>query len=216
MKQFAVIGCGRFGASVAKALYKNGYDVLAIDESPDIVQHISEHVTHSASIDVKDENALRAVGIRNIDVAIVAIGSEIKASIMATLVMKELGVKYVVAKAQDELHAKVLYKTGADRVIFPERDMGIRLAYNLTSTNLLDYIELAPDYSIMEILAPTKWVDKTLYETNVRAKYGLSILAIKHGEAVNVSPKAEDVIHRGDVLVVIGSNDDLQKIQDRV
>ena len=216
MKQFAVIGCGRFGSALAKTLYKNGFDVLAIDESPEIIQNISEHVTHSVSIDVKDENALKAVGMRNIDVAIVAIGSEIKASIMVTLVVKEMGVRYVVAKAQDELHAKVLYKIGADRVIFPERDMGIRLAYNLTSTNILDYIELAPDYSIMEIVTPLRWVDKTLTETDVRAKYGLSILAIKHGESVKVSPKAEEVIRRGDVLVVVGSNDDLQKAQDKV
>jgi trk system potassium uptake protein len=216
MKQFAVIGCGRFGSAVAKTLYKNGYDVLAIDENPDIIQYISEHVTHSASLDVKDENALKAVGMRNIDVAIIAIGSEIKASIMATLVVKELGVKYVVAKAQDELHAKVLYKIGADRVIFPERDMGVRLAYNLTSTNILDYIELAPDYSIMEIVAPDRWINKTLQETDVRAKYGISVLAIKHGEAITVSPKAQEVIQRGDVLVVVGANEDLQRVQEKV
>ncbi|MDW7672382.1 MAG: TrkA family potassium uptake protein [Bacillota bacterium] len=216
MKQFAVIGCGRFGSAVAKTLYKNGYDVLAIDENPDIIQYISEHVTHSASLDVKDENALKAVGMRNIDVAIIAIGSEIKASIMATLVVKELGVKYVVAKAQDELHAKVLYKIGADRVIFPERDMGVRLAYNLTSTNILDYIELAPDYSIMEIVAPDRWVNKTLEETDVRAKYGISVLAIKHGEAINVSPKAQEIVQMGDVLVVVGANEDLQRVQEKV
>lgn len=216
MKQFAVIGCGRFGSAVAKTLYKNGYDVLAIDEDPDIVQHISEFVTHSASIDVKDEVALRAVGMRNIDVAIVAIGSEIKASIMATLVVKELGVKYVVAKAQDELHAKVLYKIGADRVIFPERDMGVRLAYNLTSTNILDYIELAPDYSIMEIVAPEKWQERSLLDINIRAKYGISVMAIKHGEDINVAPQADNVIHRGDVLVVVGSNEDLQRVQEKV
>jgi trk system potassium uptake protein TrkA len=154
--------------------------------------------------------------MKNIDVAIVAIGSELKASIMATLVVKELGVKYVVAKAQDELHAKVLYKIGADRVIFPERDMGVRLAYNLTSTNILDYIELAPDYSIMEITAPDKWVEKTLLENNVRAKHGISVLAIKHGEAINVAPLADTIVKRGDVLVVVGLNEDLQRVQEKV
>jgi len=135
---------------------------------------------------------------------------------MATLVVKELGVKYVVAKAQDELHAKVLYKIGADRVIFPERDMGVRLAYNLTSTNILDYIELAADYSIMEIVAPEKWLDRSLMEINIRAKYGVSVMAIKHGEDINVAPSANTVIHRGDVLVVVGSNDDLQRVQEKV
>jgi len=216
MKQFAVVGCGRFGSAVAKTLYKNGYDVLAIDQDPDRILHISDSVTHSASIDVRDEIALREVGMRNIDVAIIAIGSEIKASIMATLVVKELGVKYVVVKAQDELHAKVLYKTGADRVIFPERDMGVRLAYNLTSTNILDYIELAPDYSIMEVLTPDKWIGKNLREIDVRNKYGVSVMAIKHGEEVIVSPGAQVTIHRGDVLVVIGANENLQRVQNKV
>lgn len=216
MKQFAVIGCGRFGTAVAKTLYKNGYDVLAIDGDEEIVQVISEFVTHSAQVDVQDEHALRAVGMSNIDVAIIAIGSEVKASIMATLVVKEMGVKYVVAKAQDELHAKVLYKIGADRVIFPERDMGVRLAYNLTSTNILDYIELAPEYSIMEIVAPEKWLERSLKDINIRAKYGISVMAIKHGEAINVAPQADVVIHRGDVMVVVGSNEDLHRVQEKV
>jgi trk system potassium uptake protein len=216
MKQFAVIGCGRFGSSVAKTLYKNGYDVLAIDECPELAQNISECVTHSASIDVKDVHALQAVGMRNIDVAIIAIGSEIKASILATILVKELGVKYVVAKAHDELHAKVLQKIGADKVIFPERDMGIRLAYNLTSTNILDYIELAPDYSIMELIAPARWVEKTLKQTEVRAKHGLTVIAIKHGETIKVSPNAQEKIEDGDILVVVGSNEDLKRVQERV
>ena len=214
MKQFAVIGCGRFGSSVAKTLYKNGYDVLAIDESPEIIQYISEYVTHAVSLDVQDEHALLEAGIKNIDVAIVAIGSEIKASIMATLVVKELGVKYVVAKAQDEHHAKVLYKIGADRVIFPERDMGVRLAHSLTSTNILEYIELSPDYSIMEIVAPGKWVGKTLEENAIRYHYGISVLAIKHGEEVNISPQAGDVLEKGDVLVVVGADEDLKKVEE--
>ncbi len=213
MKQYVIIGCGRFGSSVAKTLYKMGNDVLAIDNDEDTVQHISDEVTHAVQCDTTDENALRSLGIRNFDVAVITIGSNIQSSIMATLIVKELGVKYVVAKAQSELHAKVLYKIGADRVVFPERDMGMRVAHNLVSSNILDYIELAPDYSIMEISALEEWADKTLVETNIRSKYGINIMAIKHGNRINVSPSAKDVIHQGDVLVVVGHNDDLKKLE---
>ncbi|WP_026477054.1 potassium channel family protein [Alkaliphilus transvaalensis] len=213
MKQFIVIGCGRFGSSVAKTLYKMGNDVLAIDGHEETVQSISDEVTHAVQADATDEHALRSLGIRNFDVAVITIGSDIQASIMATLIVKELGVKFVVAKAQNELHAKVLYKIGADRVVFPERDMGIRVAHNLVSSNILDYIELAPDYSIMEITALDDWLDKSLIEADIRSKYGVNIMAIKHGNEINVSPTALDVIHRGDVLVVIGHNNDLKKLE---
>lgn len=213
MKQFIVIGCGRFGSSVAKTLYKMGNDVLAVDGDEHIVQLISDEVTHAVQADATDENALRALGIRNFDVAVITIGSDIQSSIMATLIVKELGVKYVVAKAQNELHAKVLYKIGADRVVFPERDMGMRVAHNLVSSNILDYIELAPDYSIMEISALEEWVGKSLVEINIRSKYGINIMAIKHGNNINVSPSAKDIIHAGDVLVVVGNNNDLKKLE---
>ncbi len=213
MKQFVVIGCGRFGSSVAKTLYKMGNDVLAIDGSEEIVQGISEEVTHAVQADATDEHALRSLGIRNFDVAVITIGSNIQSSIMATLIAKELGVKYVVSKAQNELHAKVLYKIGADRVVFPERDMGIRVAHNLVSSNILDYIELAPDYSIMEISALIEWEGKSLIELDIRSKFGINVMAIKHGNNINVSPKANDKIDKGDILVVIGHNDDLKKIE---
>jgi len=214
MKQFAVIGCGRFGSSVAKTLYKSGFDVLALDDDECVIRNIADYVTHAATIDIDDANALKEVGIRNMDVVIIGIGSDVKASVMSTLLVKEMGVKYVVAKAQDETHAKVLTKIGADRVVFPERDMGIRLAYNLTSTNILDFIELSPDYSIMEIIAPKKWHDKSLKENNIRARFGLSVLAVKRGEDVNVSPQAEETVLDGDVLIVVGSNEDLKKVQE--
>lgn len=213
MKQYVVIGCGRFGRSVAENLYKLGHDVLAIDGHEETIQNISEKVTHAVQADATDEHALRSLGLRNFDVAVITIGSDIQSSIMATLIVKELGVKYVVSKAQSEMHAKVLYKIGADRVVFPERDMGMRVAHNLVSTNILDYIELAPDYSIMEITALDEWHDRTLLDLNIRSKYGINIMAIKHGSSINVSPTAEDIVHRGDVLVVIGHNNDLKRLQ---
>ncbi|EJE7236382.1 TrkA family potassium uptake protein [Clostridium sporogenes] len=212
-KQFVVIGLGRFGTSVAKTLYTLGNDVLAIDSSEDIVQSISDSVTHSVQIDATDENSLRALGIRNFDVAVITIGSDIQASTMATLLVKEMGVKYIIAKANTEIHAKVLYKIGADRVVFPERDMGVRVAHNLVSTNILDYIELSPNYSIAEIVTPKQWHGKTLNELNIRANYGINVVALKRGEEINVSPVAEDTIDSGDIIVAIGSEEDLTKVE---
>lgn len=214
LKQFVILGLGRFGLSLARTLYSLGHDVLAVDENEDIIQDISDSVTHAVQADATDENSLRALGLRNFDVAVVAIGSSIQASILVTLIVKELGVKYVVAKAQSELHAKVLYKIGADRVVFPERDMGLRLAHNLVSSNVLDFIELAPDYSIVEIASLPEWEGKTLKELDMRVKYGINIMAIKRDEEINISPRAEEVIQSADILVVIGSNEDLTRLEN--
>ncbi|MDF2548584.1 MAG: potassium transporter Trk [Anaerosolibacter sp.] len=216
MKQFVVIGCGRFGSSVARTLYSLGYDVLAIDENEDVIQDIADSVTHAVQVDATDETSLKSLGIRNFDVAVVTIGSNIQSSILITLIAKELGIKYVVTKAQNELHAKVLYKIGADRVVFPERDMGVRVAHNLVSSNILDYIEVAPDYSIVEISALKEWEGKNLKDLNMRAKYGINVMAIKHGAEINISPNASDMINKDDVLVVVGHNDDIQKIEQRI
>ncbi|HBH12723.1 MAG TPA: potassium transporter Trk [Clostridiales bacterium] len=213
MKQFVVIGCGRFGSSVAKTLCKLGYDVLAIDKDPDKVQEIAEYVTHAVQADANDENALRTIGIRNFDVAVVTIGSDIQASIMGTLLVQELGIKKVISKAQNELHAKVLYKIGAHKVIFPERDMGIRVAHNLVSSNILDVIEFAPDYSIIEVVAKEEWADKSLKELKLPNEFGVSVMAIKSGDDLNISPYAEDIIRRGDTLIVIGDNNSLKKLE---
>jgi trk system potassium uptake protein TrkA len=213
MKQYVVIGCGRFGSSVAKTLCKLGYDVLAIDKDPEKIQEIAEFVTHAVQADAIDENALKAIGIRNFDVAVITIGSDVQASIMGTLLAKELGVKKVIAKAQNELHGKVLYKIGAHKVIFPERDMGIRVAHNLVSSNILDVIEFAPDYSIIEVVAQDDWTEKSLRELQLPNNYGVSVMAIKTGEDLNISPYAEDIIKKGDTLIVIGDNESLKKLE---
>ncbi|MCR2045257.1 potassium channel family protein [Anaerosalibacter massiliensis] len=213
MKQYAVIGCGRFGVSVAKTLYDLGNDVLAIDRNEERVQEASEFVTHAVQADIMDENVLKELGIRNFDVVIVAIGSDLEASILATLIAKELGVGLVIAKAQSELHGKVLLKIGADKIIFPERDMGIRVGHNLVASNILDFIELSPDYSIMEITAIPKWENKTLKQLKLPTNYGLNIMAIKRGDYINVSPYADDKILKNDILVVIGSTEDIKKIE---
>lgn len=212
-RQCVVIGLGHFGYSVAETLYKLGNDVLAIDSSEEIVQSISDKVTHAVQADATDENTLKALGIRNFEVAVIGMGSDIQSSILITLLVKELGVRYVVVKATNELCAKVLYKMGADRVIFPERDMGVRVARNLASSNVLDYIELSPDYSIAEIAADEDWFNKSLRELNLRSRCGINVMAIKRDDKIEISPTADDKILPGDVLAVIGTYTDLNKVQ---
>lgn len=213
-KQFVVIGCGRFGSSVAKKLNDLGAEVMTVDKSEETIQNIADYVTYAVQADATDENTIKSLGIRNFDVAVVSIGGDIQSSILVTLMLKELGVKYVVAKAQNELHGKVLYRIGADRVVFPEREMGIRVASNLVSDNILEYIQLAPDYSIMEIVALSSWTGKTLKDIDMRNEYGINVMAIKHGDEIDITISADEVLKEGDVLVVIGHNDNLKKIQN--
>ncbi|WP_366750046.1 TrkA family potassium uptake protein [Tepidanaerobacter sp. EBM-38] len=213
LKQFVVIGLGRFGLSLAETLYDLGHDVLGIDIDEEIVQNVADSITHAVKADATDENALKALGVRNFDVAVVSIGNDIQASILVTLILKEMGIKYVVAKAQNELHGKVLYKIGADRIVFPERDMGIRVAHNLTLSNILDYIELSPEYSIIEISAIPPWFNKSLSQLNMRRKYGLNVIAIKRDGDVMISPNGDDVILKGDVLAVVGQKHDIENME---
>lgn len=213
-KEFVVIGCGRFGHSVAKTLYESGHEVLALDHDEEKIQEISNDVTHAIQVDGTDEAALKSIGIGNFDVAVISIGSDIKASIMATLITKEEGIDTVVAKAQDNVHAKVLYKIGADRVIFPERDMGVRVANSLVTSNVLDYIELTKGCNIVEIEAFKSWENKTLKELRLSNKFGINVIAIKHEEGMNISPYAEDVIRAGDIIIFIGDNDSFRKLND--
>lgn len=212
-KQFAVIGMGRFGSSVATSLIKQGYDVLAIDADSENIQKISEVVTHAVCADSTSEEALAAVGIRNFDVVIVAIGHDVQASVLTTLLLKEMGVKYILAKAQNELHGKMLGKIGANRVVYPERDMGVRIAHSLISTNVLDYIELSPDLSIVEVAVPRPMVGLSLAASNLRADYGINLIAIKRKEKIIVSPEPTENFREGDTLVLVGPSKGLLKLE---
>lgn len=211
-KQYIVIGCGRFGSSVAKKMCQLGNEVMVIDKDEDSIDNIAEQVTHTAIVDVTEERDLKSIGLGNFDVVIVAISSDIRASIMATIMAKEMGVPKVVCKAKDELQAKVLYKIGADRVVFPERDMGVRVAHNLVSDNILDHIELDPEYSIVEIVTPTSWVGKTLVDLELRARYEITVLAIKNGKSINVTPAPDEELKAGSILVVIGQSSNISSI----
>lgn len=212
-KQFAVIGMGRFGSSVAITLYNLGFEVLAIDSNEHRIQEIIETVTHAVQADSTDEDALRALGIRNFDVVVVAIGEDIQSSILTTLILKELGVPMLIVKAQNELHGKVVKKIGAEKVIFPERDMGQRVAHHLISPNILDFIELSDDYSIVEIKAAPQMVGKNLRQLDFRAKYGCNVIAVKSPDKMNIAPHAEDIIKENDILVVVGDNDHLKTFE---
>ncbi|RBP46646.1 potassium channel family protein [Garciella nitratireducens] len=213
MKQFAVIGLGRFGNSLATTLYKMGNEVIAIDIDEEKVENIAEQVTYAVQADATDENILKSIGLKNIDVAVITMASNLEASILATLSAKELGIEKVYAKAMNDQHSKVLYKIGADKVFLPERDMGIRVAHTLATTNIFEMIELDPEHSIIEINAPEKWDNKTLDEMDFRAKYGVNVIAIKRGKKFNISPIAEDIIKKGDILVVLGENKAIEKLE---
>ncbi len=216
MKSFVVIGVGRFGAALAKELTELGHEVLALDQSEEAITHIADHVTHAVIGDAKDENVIRSIGVRNFDCAVVAIASDIQDSVLVTLMLKDMGVKKVIAKAQSLMHMRVLERIGADQVVFPERDMGQRVAQSLAASNIIDFIELSEDYSIIELNCPKKWCGKTLLELNIRGEYGANIIAVRgsEGKQVTVSPPANYRLTEGDVLIVIGANNDLDELRD--
>jgi len=213
-KQFAVIGLGRFGGSVCRELYTMGHEVLAIDINDDRVNDFARYSTHAVVANATDENTLQSLGIRNFEHVVVAIGDNIQASILCTLLLKEMNVKQVWVKAQNQYHHKVLVKIGADRIIHPEQDMGVRIAHYLVSEKIIDYIELSPEYSIVELIATTKVATHTIAELDIRAKYGCTILGIKNGDDVLISPTPDHAIKDNDILIVIGHNRDLKRFED--
>ncbi len=213
MKSYIVVGLGRFGSEVARQLCLAGCEVLAADIRSDLVQQLSTDVTHAVVADAQDKEVLKALGAKNFDCAIVAIGDDLAASVLATMNLKELGVPYLVCKASDETHRRVLEKLGADRVVIPEQEHGARLARSLSTPNVLDYIELSQDCGIAEVPAPESWQNKTLKDLNVRAKLGVNIIAIRRGGKMTVSPGADFAILAEDVVVVLGDNRSLEKVQ---
>jgi trk system potassium uptake protein len=211
IKQFAVIGLGRFGTSVARRLHEAGQEVLGIDLSEEKVENALTFVTHANVADSTEEQALTSVGIRNFDCVIVAIGNDMQSSILTVMLLKELGVKKVIAKALGKRHGQVLEKVGADWIIYPERDMGERVANQLLSPNMLNYIELSKEYNIEEIMIPPKMAEKSLRELDIRAKYNISAIAIVREGDIIVSPSPDQIIHKEDLLVMIGNREDLAK-----
>lgn len=215
MKQYAVIGLGRFGQSVALSLASMGHQVLAVDKSPTEVEKIADYVTEAMRADAMDEEFLRDIDIAGYDAVVVAMAQNIEASIMVCMLLNDLGVENIVAKAHSKLHGEVLEKIGVKRIIYPEWDMGERVARMLTSSHrMLDYIELSPEHSVVEFEAPASFSGKSLKDLALRAKRGISVMAIKKGEDVVVGPGGNTKVEEGDVLVAIGHEDSLKKIAD--
>jgi trk system potassium uptake protein TrkA len=222
VNQFAVIGLGGFGLTVARTLAEAGCQVIAIDIDQEQLRQVEEYVTYAVQLDAGDRRALEEVGVAQVDTAVVAIGSNFEASIMATLNLKELGVPLVICKAVTPRQGKILERVGADRVVFPEQDLGRRLAQTLTSPTIFDHIELSPDYSIEEIRPPADFVGKSLRDLDLRARFGLNVIGIRREKKeprlgsplkeLDIAPTADAVIREGDTLLVIGPNSSFEEL----
>lgn len=214
-KQFMVIGAGRFGASVARTLIEMNHDVLVVDKDETMIQQISAEVTDAVTADAASEKAMQALGVNNFDAIVLAIGDDVQASIMAAILLIELKARYIVAKAQSDLQGKVLSKVGVHRVVFPERDMGIKLAHSLIAPTIIDMIELSDQYSVVEVSAPKDMIGKTLKELDLRGRYQISVIALRqdHGSKTNISPAVDDRLSGGDLIIAIGENKALKKLE---
>lgn len=213
MKRFLVIGLGRFGYSVASMLTRQGCEVMVLDHKEENIHMIQDEVTYAAIGDCTDSAVLEKIGVRNFDAVIVCISDTLEVSIMTTALLKELGAQKIIVKGQNDLHARVLRKIGADKVVLPERDMGVRLAQMLNTENVMDFIELSPSLSIIEMVVPADWVGKSIIELRVRQKYNINILAIKKKSGmVDATPTSDTVFEKEDIIVVLGDKDNLEKL----
>lgn len=214
MKSFLVIGLGRFGFALARELCIQGHEVLALDLREDRVQAAADLVTRAAAGDARDVEVLRALGARNFDCAVVAASSDVGDSALITLNLKELGVPRVVSKANGTVHRKVLEKIGADQVVFPEQEMALRLARNLSNVDILNFIELSEQYSVVECRCPEEWQGTSIRQLDIRAKYRLNVIAVRRGDGeMLISPGGEYVPRAGDSLVVLGANEDIERME---
>ena len=213
MKQIAILGLGRFGRALARTLVEMGHDVMGVDANEAVVEKMAPVLTNCVQADVMDEQTLLSLGVTNFDIVVVGIGnSDMQASIFTTLMLKEMGVEHVVCKVSSNQHARILLKLGADRVVYPERDMGMRFAHSIAQSDVLEFIELSEEYSMMEINAPKYLIGKSLKESDVRSKYNINIVAIKRGKKIMVNPSPDAVLEQGDVLLAIGETKALTKL----
>lgn len=217
-RSFAVIGLGRFGAAMATTLAELGHDVIGVDGSADRVRALADTLTLAVELDATDEKALLGAGIKDVDVAVVSIGENIESSLLVVTLLREIGIRNIIAKAVTPLHGRILEKLGVTRVVFPERETAIRLAHSLVIPNVLDYIELSGEFSIVDIPAPPDFAGKTLKEIGLRSRFGLTTIAIKRqsrtsdGPLTNIAPGPDDVVQEGDVLSLLGSNERLGQL----
>ncbi|KRL04722.1 potassium channel family protein [Liquorilactobacillus oeni] len=210
-QNYAIIGLGRFGGSICQTLIAGGAEVLVIDKDEARVNDYKNIATQAIIADAQDENTLRSLGIRNFDHVVIAIGEDIQASILVTLMVKELGVKYITAKAQNEYHARVLTKLGANKVVHPERDMGIRIGRNLLSKNMLDYLDLSPEIKVAEIKITQNFlIGKSLMELDFRKNFALNVIAVRRNKKIEISPAPSEALNLNDSLLVVGLKKDVE------
>ena len=214
-KQYAVLGLGRFGESVALTLENMGCDVLVMDDSYEKIQDISDKVSYAMKADISDPDALQALGGKNLDGVVVAVSENLEAGIMATMLCKEMGIPLVVAKAKNRLQGAILQRVGADRIVYPEIEMGSRVAKSLVSREFMDWIELSNDYSMVEIAVPDKWVGRTLVDINVRERLGINVVGIIVNGKIDVTLDPQKPLPEGWILIVIGANDVLEKFDSK-
>ena len=216
MKSILLIGLGRFGATMAMKLHELKHEVMAIDISEERINAILPYVTSAQIGDCTNEQYMSSIGVRNFDLCIVAIGDNFQSSLETTALLKDLGAKFVLSRANRDIHAKFLLRNGADRVVYPEKEMAIRSAVRYSSDNIFDYIELTPDHSIYEVPVPSSWVEKSIVQINVRSKYHISILAVKIGKELHTLPGANYVFIWNETLVILGANTDIKKFLSTV
>ena len=212
-KQFAVFGLGSFGKSVALTLQSFGCDVIAVDNCYEKIQDIADSVSYAMCGDVTEPEFMKTIGARNLDGAVIAVSENLEAAIMATMISKEMGISYVLVKAMDELQGKILEKVGADSIVYPEIDMGERVAKKLISTEFIDWIELSPDYSLTEQLLPKQWEGKSLAELRVREKYGINVIGILKEDKMDMALDPSKPLQPDDMLFIIGKNSDLERFK---
>jgi trk system potassium uptake protein len=207
-----VIGLGRFGSSAARELMRLGHEVLAVDSNEEIVNDIAPEVTHAMQLDAADEAALRAIGVADFDHAIVAISSGVEASIYATMALKKLGVGNVIAKAANPLHGAILERVGADRVVYPELEMGHRVAHSFNVRNIVDYLDVAPRFGIMKVHPPASFIGRSFRDLDLSTRLRLTPIALRRGDDVTVNPHKDETIREGDELILIGRDDLLDQL----
>ncbi len=214
-KEFAVIGLGRFGKTVATSLASSGAQVLVLDQDENALQEVSDAVTHTIRGEATSASTINQLGLGNYDAAVIAMSSNLESNVMATILVKEAGVPFIVVKAKTELEGRVLKKVGADKVIYPEKETGMRLANHLMHDNYFEAVELSEEYSIVDVDIPQDWIGKSLKTLNIRAKYGVNVIGVKGSSELNINPAPDDVLKEDDVLIMLGRNNLLNKFTGR-
>ncbi|RLB06534.1 MAG: TrkA family potassium uptake protein [Deltaproteobacteria bacterium] len=215
MGKFAVIGLGNFGFNVAKTLHENGHEVVGIDRNKERAQRLQRYSSQTIIADATDKSILETVGFKDMDAVVVSLGDDLSSSILVTLFLRDIGVKNIIVKIMSEDHGRALEKIGATEIVFPERDTAVKLAKSLSSPNILDYLPLSPEYSIMEVAPPKEFIGKSLAQLHLRSKFNVSVIAVKEliPDRMTINPTADFVVKDSDILIVLGKRKDIEKLK---